>query len=300
MPHVLIVGGESTIGAALATRLLAEGYQVTCTTRRRATNGAHSLYLDLHKPDSFSSLLHCDYDTAVICGAITSIQQCEQSPELTRQVNVDGILAVANLLRHSRSHVVFLSTNMVFDGSKSHFRSSDIRCPNTEYGRQKSMVEEALLTSKQQACILRLGKVIPSGFPLFNKWLRSLKSGLPIHPYNDSKIAPVSLELASSILLWVISSKHLGILQATASHDITYANAAFRLAHLVRADPGLIQPINASLFNSGVGIRASNPGYTSLEFSQELKPTFAAPSPHEAVSYAIPNSPQKLNYPSLS
>jgi dTDP-4-dehydrorhamnose reductase len=285
--HVLIVGGDSTIGSALSRRLLAEGYQVTCSTRRPGNHGVCSVYLDLHEPATFLSLQNRRFDTAVLCGAAASIRQCEESPEQTRLINVDGTLAVAGLLRDSGSHLVFLSTNMVFDGSKPYARASDVRSPVTEYGRQKALVEEALLAPRHQASVVRLGKVIPAGFSLFNEWLERLRTGQRIHPYYNCSMAPVSLKFVTDILLWVVSRKYLGVLQATASCDITYADAAHKLAQFVQADSSLIEPVKAPLCYNRIGTQTQIPAYTSLEFSPEFMHIFSAPSPEEALRYAI-------------
>jgi len=285
--HVLIVGGDGTIGSALNKRLLAEGYQVTCSTRRPGVYGDTSLYLDLQDPDSFLTIKNRRFDAAVLCGAITSIQKCEENPEQTRQVNVESTLALADLLAESGSHPVFLSTNMVFDGSKPNAKSSDARNPLTEYGRQKAAVEEALLAANRKAAIIRLGKVLPPSFPLFTGWLERLRSGNCIHPHANRTIAPISLAFATDILVWLIAEKRDGIFQATASYDITYADAAFTLAKLSQIDPSFIEPINAPLLQDSKGSHPPPFAYTALEFSPDLAPLFSQPPPDQALRYAI-------------
>lgn len=281
--HVLIVGGDSTIGSALNQRLLAEGYQVTCSTRRPGNFGEKSLYLDLQNQDSFLTIKDRRFDAAVFCGAITSIQKCEQNPAQTRKVNVDGTLALADLLAEAGSHLVFLSTNMVFDGSKPNAKSSDARNPLTEYGRQKAAAEEYLLATESTVSIIRLGKVIPHDFPLFTEWLGRLRSGNPIHPHGNRTMAPISLTFATDILSWLIDEKRHGIFHATANCDITYAEAAFKLANLSKSDSSLIEPINAPLLYSAKGLQALPFACTALEFSPEFLPSFSAPTPEQAL-----------------
>jgi len=285
--HVLIVGGDSTIGSALNKRLLVEGYQVTCTTRRPGGYGNSSLYLDLEDPTSISSLKYRHFDVTVLCGAITSIQKCEKNPEQTRQVNVTGTMAVADLLRESGSHLVFLSTNMVFDGSKPKAKSTDTRCPLTEYGKQKAAVEEVLLAARRQASIIRLGKVLPRNFSLFKQWIKELRTGNCIYPYANITMAPISLAFAIDILSWLIDKKSFGVFQATASCDITYEEAAFFLAKLSQSDSSLIKPINASLNDARNGICSPPIGFNSLEFSAELLSSFAIPMSDQALKYAF-------------
>lgn len=284
---MLIVGGDSTIGSALDQRLLAEGYQVTCSTRRLGAHGDKSLYLDLQDRASFSSIKHFHFDAAVLCGAIASIQKCEQNPEQTRKINVDGTLALADLLAKSGSHLVFLSTNMVFDGIKPNAQLSDPRNPLTEYGRQKAAVEVALLEFNIKASIIRLGKVLPPNFPLFKEWLERMRSGNCIHPHANRTMAPISLAFATDILSWLVAQKNHGIFQATASHDITYADAAFKLAEIFKSDSSLIKPVNAPFLHATKEICAPSFAYTSLEFSPEFVPYFSRPTPDQALQYAF-------------
>ena len=287
LQHVLIVGGDGVIGSALNKCLLAEGYQVTCSTRRHGDHCGTSVYLDLQEPASFATIKNRHFDAAVICGAITSIQECEQNPAQTRQVNVDGTLAIADLLAESGSHLLFLSTNLVFDGGKPTTQASETRNPLTEYGRQKASVEEALLAASHKAAIIRLGKVLPRNFPLFKDWLERLRSGKCIYPHANRTMAPISLALATDILSWLISQKRQGIFQATASHDITYADAAFRLANLSNSDSSLIKPINAPLLQATKEIQPRPASYNALEFSPEFIPSFSHPTPDEALEYSF-------------
>lgn len=283
--HVLIVGGDSLIGSSLNKRLLAEGYQVTCTTRRHRDCGNSSVYLDLQNPDSFASIKSQRFDTAVLCGAVTSIQKCEDNPEQTRKINVNGTVTLADFLSGAGTHLVFLSTNMVFDGSKPYAKAYDSRTPLTEYGRQKAAVEDALHVAKLSSAIVRLGKVLSSDLPLFCEWLKNLRAGHRIHPHRNRFMAPISLAYATDILSLIIGKKMKGVFHATASSDITYVDAAYRLAMLARCNPALIQPVNAPLLYDCRGACLPLFTHTTLEFSSELLPFFSAPSPEIALRY---------------
>jgi dTDP-4-dehydrorhamnose reductase len=287
VPHVLIVGGDSIIGSALNKHLLTKGYRVTSTTRRHGNHDNVSLYLDLQDQNSYSILKDRRFDTAILCGAITSIQMCEENPEQTRKVNVDGTLALANLLSDCVNHLIFLSTNLVFDGRKPYAKSSDIINPAIEYGRQKAIVEENLLTFNCKTAIIRFGKILPPNFPLFCEWLDSLRSGRCIHPHANRTMAPISLSFAIEVLMWLIVNEQVGIFQATASCDITYEDVALRLATRSRSDPALVVPINAPLLNSDMGNHSPLLTYNALDFSPELLLSFSPPTPDQALFYAL-------------
>lgn len=285
--HVLIVGGNGTIGSALKKRLVAEGYQVTSTTRRPVVDADTSLYLDLQDPASFSCLFPNRFDVAVLCGAITSLQTCEQNPDFSKLVNVSNTLILANMLADSGSHLIFLSSNLVFDGSKPLVQKSETKNPITEYGRQKSETEDGLLSLNLNSAIIRFGKILPTNFPLFHEWILSLSSGKHIYPYVNRTLAPIALPLAIDILVWLIAKKSRGVFQATAQYEMTYADVAVEVARLTQNDDSLIMPTYASSIYIPDGSSAWNSFYSTLHFSPEFFPFFTAPTPSIALSYSV-------------
>lgn len=283
---VLIVGADGVIGAALEEKLIREGYQVTGSTRRMNQLAANRLYLDLEDPNTFSNLEHQKFDTAVICGAVTSLQMCEDRAVFARKINVDGTIALAELLSKADTHLIFLSTNLVFDGRKPHYNAEETKNPVTEYGKQKATVETYLSSLSPSTAIIRLGKVLPHDFPLFMNWYSQLASNKSITPYADKTIAPISLAFAVKILSWLVADQKPGIFQATACSDITYEEAALYLANALNFSPGLIEPINKlSIIESE---SCSTPRlFSTLRFSAGLADLASAPSPEDALQYAI-------------
>lgn len=283
---VLIVGADGVIGSALEEHLIREGYQVTGSTRRLNQLTTKRLYLDLKDTRTFSNLGHQRFDTAVICGAVTSLQICEERPSLTRKINVDGTIALAELLSKADTHLIFLSTNLVFNGTKPHYSSDDTKTPVTEYGKQKATVEAYLSSLSSSSAVIRLGKVLSYNFPLFVHWQSQLASGKSITPYADKTMAPVSLVYAIKILSWLVADLQSGVFQATACSDITYEEAAVYLANILNFSTKLIEPVNSS---SDIKLESCAPErlFSTLQFTQGMAHLSKAPAPVEALRYAI-------------
>ena len=102
----LVVGGDGLIGRAL-TAALGSGAR---STSRRA--GAE-LYLDLAQPGAFHPPA---VDTAWLCAGVARIAEVEADPSGSAAVNVEGSVSLAERLIAAGSFVVYLSTNLVFDG----------------------------------------------------------------------------------------------------------------------------------------------------------------------------------------
>lgn len=279
---ILILGGNSTIGAELYKTLSSQGFDVDVTTRRVSDTSGNVLFLDLADNKSFDSVFKHHYDIAIICSAVTSVAACQKEPKSTKYINVDATIEIINHLSERGTHIIFISTSLVFDGSTAFARPFDKKNPSCHYGEQKAIVEDYLLTSNLSAAIIRFTKVIPPQYPLFVDWISSLRLGETISPYIDKNIAPVSLAFAVSILSWLTIYKKIGLYQVSSEFEITYLDAALYLAELKGLDTSLIKP--RSSFNPLMTSESDNKAlFSTLQFSPQLPSTFSIPSPFDAI-----------------
>jgi dTDP-4-dehydrorhamnose reductase len=283
---VLIVGADGVIGSALESHLISIGYQATGSTRRLNQFPVNRIHLDLEDTNTLISLERQRYETAVICGAVTSQQICEENPAYTRRINVDGTIALVELLSKNDTHIIFLSTNLVFDGSSPHCKADARKSPVNEYGRQKAFVEDYLTYHNSNTATIRLGKVLPRNFPLFKDWRSSLLSGNIVKPYHNKSMAPISLALAVKILAWLVAQQKPGVFQATACSDITYAEAALYLANALNLSSTLIKPIKGpDPFTSAN--HGAEKFHNTLFFTPGIAGLSGPPLPAEALKYAM-------------
>jgi dTDP-4-dehydrorhamnose reductase len=230
---------DSTIGGALAARLCSGGVRVLGTSRR-GRQEPDTEQLDLENHDVWRAP---KVDHAFLCAAVTSIEACERDPETTRVINVDAPVSLAERLLDRGAHVTFLSTNLVFDGSRAARRVDEPTCPVTAYGRQKAEAEEKLLALSKRVSVLRLTKVLGPNHQLLTGWAEDLSAGRAIHPFCDVVIAPVSLEQTLDTLCGIAPRDASGVFQLSGDRDISYADAARTFASELGADPELVQPL---------------------------------------------------------
>ena len=241
----LIVGSDSLVGKALTQRFKMSGEGVIGTTRRRDIVDEKHLYLDLlDNPESWS--FPSGVDTAFICAGVTKLEECRKDPDISRRVNVDGTCKLIKNLIRKGVFVVYLSTNQVFDGSVPYCLPEDAFSPVTEYGRQKVETEKLISTWKDSTSIVRFTKILGKEDILFSKWINDLKGNRVIYPFKDKYISPVPLSFAVSVLRSVASRKITGLLQVSGNKDISYADIAYRIAELLKFDPKLVNPMEAS------------------------------------------------------
>lgn len=240
----LVVGVDGMLGGALRAALEATGAPTLGTALQPDAPTPGCLRLDLAEsvarwpiPDAVS--------TAFLGAAITSLEACRADPAWTRRINVEGTVRLARLLLDQGAFVIFPSTNLVFDGSASFRRADERPNPQTEYGRQKAEVEAALLVQGRRVAVVRFTKVLAPRLRLLSGWRAALRAGAPVHPFHDMVMSPVPLTFVTQVLLSVAAQQTAGILQVSGAEDVTYAQAARRLADRLGAAPDLVQPISA-------------------------------------------------------
>ena len=202
---ILIVGGESLIGRSLARYWSENNIPFHSSTRHNELKSEKRPFIDLLETQSFENL--SAYKVAVLCAAITDIATCENAPEESRIVNVSGTIELIKKLLRTKTHIVYLSTNQVFNGEMPHEKPDATRNPINEYGRQKAEVE-AFLETIPGACILRLTKVIHPSFTILRKWKHALSSGEPIFAFSDMALSPIDVDGAVQKIDFLVNQKN--------------------------------------------------------------------------------------------
>src|SRR6266576_5883212 len=95
-------------------------------------------------------------DWIVLAAAYTDVDGCETNRDLALDVNCRGAANVARAAKQHGSRLLFLSTDYVFDGTKSTpYVASDPRAPRSVYGQSKADAEVQLVQILPESCIVR-------------------------------------------------------------------------------------------------------------------------------------------------
>jgi dTDP-4-dehydrorhamnose reductase len=127
--------------------------------------------------------------------------------------------------RDCGSHVVFLSSNAVFDGSKPFFKITDRTSPVTNYGKFKAEVE-ARFQNDPNIAILRLTKVITSSTPFVRRWIEQFDRSESITAYEDCYLSPINISDVISNIELLIKRRSSGIFQYGGVAEISYFDYA--------------------------------------------------------------------------
>src|SRR5918996_5820808 len=127
---VLITGAGGQLGRDLQLHCEAQGDEVVA-----ATHAA----LDVGDRDAvYQAITSVRPDVVIHAAAYTAVDACESDPGTAFRVNFLGTRWVADASRRAGAHLVYVSTDYVFDGTKDEpYVEWDMPNPQSVYGRSK-------------------------------------------------------------------------------------------------------------------------------------------------------------------
>lgn len=129
--------------------------------------------LDISDADSIAAAI-ADHgpDVIINAGAYTAVDKAESEPDEAMRVNGEGAGNVARAANSAGIPVIHISTDYVFDGTKSApYVESDLTGPVSAYGRSKLAGENAVRAANPSHVILRTAWVLS---PFGNNFLKTM------------------------------------------------------------------------------------------------------------------------------
>ncbi len=241
--RVLVVGSTGTIGSQLSTYLSQNGVEVFATSRN-ATRDKNSIHLDLADISPVVDVIKKQkmFDGAVLCAAVTNLQECKRNPKATSQINVKSQITLAKSLLHAGTKkIVCLSSSRVFDGKSANTNRFVNYSFTTEYGRQKAEAETELLKLGQAVRVIRLTKVLSEDNSFLKEWVSSLRVGQEIMAFVDVMISPVTLDDTVKVISEVVESEFEPVTQFSATDEVSYFDVARFVAKFLQVDVNLVK-----------------------------------------------------------
>ncbi len=136
--------------------------QVGTELRRRLPDDIDAVFIgrdraDFSDPSAPADALEgLDVDAVINAVAYTAVDRAESEPELAHCVNADAVAAIAERLAETRTPLVHISTDYVFDGNGDAAQKPDDPVgPLGVYGQSKLAGETAVRHAGLPHCILR-------------------------------------------------------------------------------------------------------------------------------------------------
>jgi dTDP-4-dehydrorhamnose reductase len=280
---VLVIGGDSTIGRAVAERLHRNGRRVAATSRRPGTAAYPIFPLELSSMSGLSGLP--DAGAILVAAAETNLARCRANPGAAKAINVDAPRQIATWAAVQAAKLVFLSSAAVLSGNNPWSREDEPLQPMSVYGEQKAAAESIILAHRQSV-VFRPAKVLHAQQELILRWRRDLLAGHPITPFSDIPIAPVSLDLVVDAIVALLADPDAaGIFQLSANRAVSYSDVARTFASMLCPGTDLVIPTLSS--EAGI-LLEHKPAHATLSDERLRAVTgIAAPAPEAAVQACI-------------
>jgi len=163
-------------------------------------------------------------DWIVLAAAYTDVDGCESNRDLAYDVNSRGAVNVARAAKQHGSRLLFLSTDYVFDGTKTTpYETNDPRSPSSVYGHSKAEAEVRLAEILPGCCIVRTSWLFGPGGKCFPDTILKLAETRPeLAVVGDQRGSPTySIDLARAIMQ-LCRQGASGIVHATNRGDCSW------------------------------------------------------------------------------
>jgi dTDP-4-dehydrorhamnose reductase len=248
MAGILVTGASGQLGAYIVRELERQGTPLVAWGGPNATGeiaGAPVQTVDLGKPEEAACLFHAARPEAVIhAAAIARIDLCHSDPRQAERVNVTGTRTLVELCRQSRTRLVYVSTDLVFDGQRGGYQEVDPPSPLSVYGRTKAAGETPVLEYEAGAVVrvsLMFGPPVNGRPNFFQTQIRSLENRSPMTLFVDEWRTPLSFYAAARGLVAVAESDYCGLLHLGGPQRMSRYEMGQRLAAALGRDASVFR-----------------------------------------------------------
>ena len=259
--RILITGSNGLLGQYLAKLLLQDSVDFLATSKgtNQNTELPKSQYrtLDICNPAALQEVFKSYRPSTVInTAALTNVDICEQQKEKCWHVNVQGVENLIKICEQYGTHLVQLSTDFVFDGTKKTcYKENDPTHPVNYYGKSKEAAENLLLKSRLEYWSIVRTIVVYGYLPKMSRsnlilWVKeNLEKKQSIHVVKDQYRMPTYAADLAKGCLSVAQRKAKGIFHLCGKESMSILQVAQRVARFFDLDANLIQPVRSEFFN---------------------------------------------------
>ena len=242
-----MTGASGLLGQKVAQLALEKGHEVYSTYKEHPTNSGNPIKLDLTNQDQVSKTIsHLKPQVVIHAAAYTDVDGCEINQDLAWRVNAEATKHIAEASAKANSHIIYVSTDYVFDGEKGLYSEEDQPKPISHYGYTKLKGEDFIKEHAQEWCITRASVIYGWGqqYKLnFATWLiNNLKQGKEVKVLVDQYVSPTLNTNLAEMLLEIAQRRITGILHTAGATRISRHEFALELARVFNLNKDLIKP----------------------------------------------------------
>ncbi|KAL9245337.1 hypothetical protein vseg_019000 [Gypsophila vaccaria] len=240
-------------------------------------------------------------DVVVNCAALSVPRACEADPAAAMSINVPTCLVNWVLSFKDKTPLfIHLSTDQVYEGTKSFYKEEDETLAVNVYGKSKVAAEKFISTNCSNFAILRSSIIygpqtlspVPKSLPI--QWIDGvLSKGTAVDFFYDEFRCPVYVKdvvavITALTLRWVTEAKPMQLVLNLGGPDrVSRVQMAETVADSRGYDRSLINSVSTSSVDRGV----KSPPDISMDISKLLKTLNVSPTSYrDGVRLTLGNS----------
>lgn len=246
--RILVTGASGRLGSYLLQELATGPHEVIAWTH---TATGRQGGLELHRLDLADSaavaagIEAANPDIVIHAGSISSADAAHRDPAGCEAVIVNATRGIADWTARNNRHLIFTSTDLVFDGRKGWYREDDPATPILDYGRAKHLAEQAVLACPR-GLVTRIsliyGPALGSRAGLFDRAMAGLRSGIPQTFFVDEYRTPIDYVTAARVLVRLAETPAKGLVHVGGRERVSRYELMHRCTAACGIDPSLVRP----------------------------------------------------------
>jgi dTDP-4-dehydrorhamnose reductase len=148
------------------------------------------------------------------CAALTKVADCHRDPDLAGRTNTGATARLTELCRRAGARLVYVSTDLVFDGKRGNYHEGDEPSPLSGYGRSQWQAEEAVLAAPNSVVArvsLLFGPSVTGRTSFFDEQIAGFCARRPVNLFVDEWRTPLDLPTAAAALAALGLSDQTGL-----------------------------------------------------------------------------------------
>ena len=284
---VLVTGASGQLGSYLMRELRSRDLDAVAWNRRLDSTLSGFRCQNVNLCDSeeiITAFRAVNPDTVIHAGAMSGVGDCFRDPTTARHTNTTATSLLAELAERRNARMLYVSTDLVFNGEKQWYTETDCPEPLSVYGQTKTAAERTVLEHARHLVVrvsLLYGPSINQQPSFFEQQIQALRAGSACRLFRDEWRSPLSLETAARGLLTAAAADITGLLHLGGVERMSRLEMGQRLARVLNVDQELCQAIG----REDVATEEPRPQDTSLasEKWQQTFTDFARPNYEESL-----------------
>jgi dTDP-4-dehydrorhamnose reductase len=247
MNTLLITGGSGFVGKNLANFFASRCSLVTTYFQHPTAldSTTQSFRLDVTDAAQVISIVERVRPDAVIHAAgIKDVRFCEGHADEAHRVNALGTHNVARACRRFGAHLIYLSTDLVFNCVKGNFKEDELPQPTLVYGRSKLAGERLALEELKDVAVCRSGGIYGKESPLLTWLSAELDAGRVLDCFVDVFNTPTYVENLAEMMQTIIMNRLSGVFHTVGRERVSRFEFFRCYAGAFGLDGDLLAPVS--------------------------------------------------------